>query len=84
MIPPVKVLEVQKGDSAVDGIHSGTKFLIDKMRGEIINYKDDNVVVKMQDGSRKVFKLDEWKKENFTEIEENARFRMRKGNTISE
>ena len=84
MIPPVKVLEVQKGDSAIDGIHSGTKFLIDKMRGEITNYKDDNIIVKMQDGSRRVFKLDEWKKANFTEIEENARFKMRKSNNVSE
>ena len=70
LIPPFRVIDIQKGSSVADGIYSGFHYLIDKMKGTIINYKNKRVYVKLQNGEKKDFSLSEWKSNKFTEIEE--------------
>jgi len=70
MIPPFKVMEVQRGDSVVDNIRSGSKYLIDKMRATIVNYKNGKILVRLQDGSVREYDPQQWKSKNFTEIDE--------------
>jgi hypothetical protein len=73
LVPPFKILDIQKGDSVKDGIHSGSKYLIDKMRAKIVNYKNGKVEVKLQDGTTKEYTLDQWKAGSFMEIEESKK-----------
>lgn len=70
LIPPFRILDIQKGGSVRDGIYAGFKYLIDGKRGKVTNYKDDLVYIQMQDGGKKVFTIEEWKKSNFHHIDE--------------
>ena len=74
MIPPFEILDIQIGSSIRDGITSGEKFLVDKMRAVITNYKDGKVFVKLQNGETKEFTLDKWKAGNFSTLDESKVF----------
>jgi len=73
MIPPFKILDIQKGSSVRDDVFAGSKYLIDNMRAQLMNYKNGMVDIKLQDGTSKSFSIEDWnkKKKNFTEIHEN-------------
>jgi hypothetical protein len=69
-IHPFHVLDVQLGSSAGDRIHAGNKYLIKSMRATIINYKNNVVEVKLQDGTKMNIPIEQWKREDYTEIDE--------------
>jgi hypothetical protein len=71
LVPPFKVLDIQKGASVKDGIQPGSFYLVDKMRAKIIDYKKGNVVLKMQDSSLKSVPIEQWKKAGYVELDEN-------------
>jgi hypothetical protein len=73
LIHPFHILDIQKGSSMKDRIHSGSKYLIKSMRGKVVNYKDGVVFVKLQDGSNMEIPIADWRKANYTEIEENKK-----------
>ena len=73
MIPPFEILDIQIGSSVVDNILSGEKYLIDSMRAVITNYKDGKVFVKLQNGETKEFSLADWKKKNFSTLDESVK-----------
>ena len=74
MIYPFMILDIQKGSSVRDGVFSGHKYLIDKMRAKIMNYKGGKVEVKLQDGSTRSISIADWKKANYTSIDESEEF----------
>lgn len=71
MIPPFTVLDVQVGSSIRDGIHAGENFLIDNMRGSIADYRDGVVYIKMQNGEKREYTLQDWKSKNYTSLDES-------------
>lgn len=73
MIPPFDILDIQIGSSLKDQIFSGSKYLIDSMRAVITDYKDGIVYIKLQNGETKQFTLEEWKKKNFTDLDESKK-----------
>lgn len=70
LIPPFKILDIQLGSSVEDQIFSGDKYIVDGERAIISNYKSRKVEVKFQDGSTKVFPVGDWKRKNFTLLDE--------------
>lgn len=73
MIPPFEILDIQIGSSVVDRIFSGSKYLIDNMRGIISDYKDGIVYVRMQDNTTREFTLADWRKKNYTDLDESVK-----------
>jgi hypothetical protein len=73
LVPPFKVLDIQLGSSVRDGIHSGFIYLIDSMRAKITNYIKGVVEVKLQDGTTKKIPIDQWKRNNYTQIDESKK-----------
>lgn len=63
MIPPYKIIEIQKGSSIIDKIYAGSKYKFgDGKKGMVVNYTPDKVVhVKMEDGEIEKFSLADWK-----------------------
>lgn len=70
LVPPFKIMDIQKGASMRDRIYPDTKYLVDKMRAKVMDYKGGEVYLKMQDGSTKKIPIDAWKKAHYMEIEE--------------
>jgi hypothetical protein len=70
-IHPFHVLDIQLGSSAAERIHAGNKYLIKSMRATIVNFKNNVVEVKLQDGSKMNIPIEQWRRENYTEIDEN-------------
>jgi hypothetical protein len=63
MIPPYKIIEIQKGSSIIDRIFAGSKYRFgDGRKGMVVNYTPEKEIhVKMDDGEVKKIKLAEWK-----------------------
>jgi hypothetical protein len=70
LIPPFKILDIQLGSSVEDQIFAGFKYVIDGMRAIITNYKNRKVEVKLQDGSTRTYGVGDWKRKNYTRIDE--------------
>jgi hypothetical protein len=88
MIEPHMVLDILKGGSVREKVYPGEKFLIDKMRGRVIDFGVVNnnatehfevkpgqtiVAVKLQNGETKMFEIGQWRRENFMKLDENKK-----------
>lgn len=72
MVPPYKIIEIQKGASIRDRIEAGSRYRIEGKKGMIINYTPEKkVIVKLEDGSTKEFSLKDWKAGGYRPLNES-------------
>ena len=64
------VLDVQKGCSIVDGIFSGTSYLIKSEKATITDYKNGIVYIKFKSGKTEEYPIKQWKAEHFRSLNE--------------
>lgn len=69
MIPPYCINDIYKGGSRKLGILPGELFLIDGMRGRIDNFKNDTVYIRLQNGDKKKFSVEEWKSKKYMSLD---------------
>lgn len=73
-----KIIEIQMGNSVVDGIAMGASYLVDgKTRAKIVDYNNGIVQIKLQTGENREYTLKEWKKENFTALDDSEAIKLR-------
>lgn len=85
MVEPHMLLDILKGGSVRERIFPGEGFLIGQQRGKILDFGlinpnaakhleknpgDTLVIVKLQDGEKIYFTLDEWRKSGFRSLDE--------------
>lgn len=72
LIPPFKILDVQKGSSIRDKVISGHAYLVDDMRAKITNVKNGNVELTFQNKTKKEIPIAEWKNKRYLELGESV------------
>jgi len=70
LIPAFRILDIQKGSSVRDKIASGHSYLVGDQRGTIKDYKDGNVILKLQNGQVQNIPIADWKANKYLELDD--------------